>query len=39
MGGWKVDNGVTHSFISTLEATKLSLKLTKDDKKLKAQKF
>ena len=31
-----VDSGATHNFISTKEATRLRLKLSKDDSKLKA---
>lgn len=40
MGGQKVvasvDSGTTHNFVSTREATRLGLKLSKDDSKLKA---
>ena len=31
-----VDSGATHNFVSTKEATRLRLKLAKDDSKLKS---
>lgn len=31
-----VDSGATHHFVSTQETTRLGLKLSKDDSKLKA---